>query len=454
MASRLLLVNGIIADPSPVSPRVLYDHALMIEGGRIARIAPSVEFNDLEVDYLDLSGRLILPGFINLHTHLYSTFARGLHTVQPAADFTGVLKNLWWKLDRALSVDASYYSAVPVLLEAIRCGTTTIVDHHASPHAVRGSLPALHRAMKDTGLRGCLCYEVSDRDGEKVAAEGIEENADFLASCRGQQDSLIAGLFGLHASFTLSDRTLERAAVAAKASNAGFHIHVAEAAADQDGTLKMTGKRVVERLHHKGILGERTIAAHAVHVDDAEMDLLASTGTVVAHNPQSNMNNAVGIADVERLRARGVAVGLGTDAMTHDMRQELRAGLWAQRLKQGSPSAGWAAMLAAQWETNPMMASRLFGTPVGTMAEGSAADLVALEYDPATPLTHDSLHGHLVFGIASATVDTTIVGGRVLMYRRKLELELDEAEVMAKAREAASGVWGRVANEELRTKNS
>jgi cytosine/adenosine deaminase-related metal-dependent hydrolase len=202
----------------------------------------------------------------------------------------------------------------------------------------------------------------------------------------------------------------------------------------------------VERLHHLGILGTHTIAAHAVHVNDAEMDLLASSGTVVAHNPQSNMNNAVGIADVERLRSRGVTVGLGTDAMTHDMRQELRAGLWAQRLKQGSPSAGWAALLAAQWEVNPVMASRLFGTPVGTMAEGAAADVIALEYDPATPLTNDSLHGHLVFGIASASVDTTIVGGRVLMYRRKLELELDEAEVMEEARACASLVWSKIKN--------
>ncbi len=442
MASRLLLVNGVIADPSPVSPRVLYDHALMIEGGRIARIAPTTEFTDLDVDYLDLSGRLILPGFINLHTHLYSTFARGLPAVQPAADFAGVLKNLWWKLDRSLTLDAVYYSAVPVLLEAIRSGTTTIIDHHASPHAVRGSLAALKRALADTGLRGCLCYEVSDRDGEAVAAEGIAENADFLASCRHQQDGLIAGLFGLHASFTLSERSLEQAVAAAQATNAGFHIHVAEAATDQEVTFNLTGERVVGRLHRLGILGGRTIAAHAVHVNDADMDLLASTGTVVAHNPQSNMNNAVGIADVERLRSRGVAVGLGTDAMTHDMRQELRAGLWAQRLKQQNPSAGWDALCAAQWDVNPAMASRVFGRPVGTMAEGAMADLIAIAYDPPTPLTNDSLHGHLVFGIGSAPVDTTIVDGRVLMYRGKLELELDEEEVMAKAREVASGVWG------------
>jgi putative selenium metabolism protein SsnA len=444
MPARLLLTNGVIADPSPVSPRVLYGHTLLIEDGKIARIAPAAELADVDADPLDLSGRIILPGFIDLHTHLYSTFARGLHTVQPAADFTGVLKNLWWKLDRALSLEACYYSAMPVLFEAIRCGTTTIIDHHASPHAVRGSLAALKRALTETGVRGCLCYEVSDRDGEAAAADGIAENAEFLSSCGS--DGMLAGLFGLHASFTLSDRTLARAVDAARTTNAGFHIHVAEAAADQDETLRLTGKRVVERLHATGILGEGTIAAHAVHVNDAEMDLLATTHTVVAHNPQSNMNNAVGIADVEKLRARGVAVGLGTDAMTHDMRQELRAGLWAQRLKQQNPSAGWNSMLAAQWSVNPLMASRLFGRPVGTMAEGAAADLIALTYDPATPLTNDSLHGHLVFGMASAPVDTTIVNGRVLMYRRELELELDEAAVMARARECAHAVWSKIKN--------
>jgi putative selenium metabolism protein SsnA len=446
MPPPLLLKHGIIADPSPSAPRVLYDHALLIEDGRIARIAPYREFDGSDVPSLDCSGRLILPGFINIHTHLYSTFARGLHTITPAADFTGVLKNLWWKLDRALTVDACYYSAIPVLLEAIRCGTTTIVDHHASPLAVRGSLDALQRALKDTGMRGCLCYEVSDRDGEKVAEEGIEENAGFLAACAKNDGGMLSGLFGLHASFTLSDKTLERAVTAARSSGAGFHTHVAEARADQETTHWLSGSRVVERLHRTGVLGERTIAAHAVHVNDAEMDLLASTGTVVAHNPQSNMNNAVGIADLEALRSHGVVVGLGTDAMTHDMRQELRAGLWAQRLKQESPSAGFTALTEALWQVNPMMAGRLFGAPVGTMAPGAAADLIALEYDPATPLTNDSLPGHLVFGITSAQVDTTIIGGRVVMHQRKLRLDLDEKEVMAKVRETASEVWGRLSN--------
>lgn len=441
--TQLLLTHCTIADPSPATPRVLEGHALLIEDGRIARIAPEAEFAGSAAPALDLSGMLLLPGFINLHTHLYSTFARGLHAVKPASDLVGVLKNLWWRLDRALTVDACYHSAMPVLLEAIRCGTTTIVDHHASPNAVRGSLAALRRALADTGVRGCLCYEVSDRDGATPVDEGIAENTEFLVAGRTNPDGMVAGLFGLHASFTLSDRTIERAVAAAQTAGAGFHVHVAEALADQNETQRTAGVRVVERLHKAGVLGERTIAAHAVFVNDAEMDLLASSGTTVAHNPQSNMNNAVGVADVERLRSRGAAVGLGTDAMTQDMRQELRAGIWAQRLRQKSPAAGFAALVDAQWRVNPVMAGRLFGLPVGVLAPGAAADLIAVAYDPATPLTAASLHGHLVHGIASVPVETTIIGGRVVMHRRALQLDIDEREVMAKAREAAKEVWER-----------
>ncbi len=441
MASPLLLINGIIVIPSPLAPRVLYDHSILCERGIITRIAPRHELDTVAAERIDLSSRIILPGFINLHTHLYSTFARGLSMAAPPKTFLQVLEQLWWRLDRSLTVEACYYSALPVLLEAIRSGTTTIVDHHASPRAIHTSLPTIARAVTETGLRACLCYEVSDRDGPEAARNGIAENVSFLSTCAGEPDSLLRGMFGLHASFTLSDRTLRDAVEAGRGANAGFHIHVAESAIDQEQTRERHGMSVVERLYRFGVLGERTIAAHGVHLDDAEMDSLASTGTVVAHNPQSNMNNAVGIADLQRLQKHNVQVGLGTDAMTNDMRQELRAGIWAQRLAQQAPSAGFAELTRALWSGNPQAASRLWGFPVGELSEGSAADLIALDYLPATPLSDASLSGHLVFGIGSARVDTTIVGGRVLMHGGRLLLDLDEEEIAVKARDIASAVW-------------
>jgi putative selenium metabolism protein SsnA len=442
MERPLLITNGTIAVPGPV-PRLLVDHELLIEHGVITRIAPRSTVDPVHVDTLDAHGLLVLPGFINLHAHLYGTFARGLTKSSPAQDFVGVLNNLWWRLDKALTLDDCYWSALPVLLEAIRRGTTTLFDHHASPRAVSGSLVSIARAVRQTGLRAALCYEVSDRDGETAALEGIQENVAFIASVAAGGEDHVKAMFGLHASFTLSEKTLASAVEAARDAGVGFHVHVAEAEADQEQTLRSTGMRVVKRFARSGVLGPTTIAAHCVHVNPEEMDLLASTGTVVAHNPQSNMNNAVGIADVAALRAHGVAVGLGTDAMTMDMREELRAGIWAQRLRSGDASAGFGDLVHALWTSNPAMISRIWGMPIGTLQEGSAADIILVEYRPPTPLTDESLPGHLVYGIAGAPVVTTIVGGRVLMLDGNLLLDLDEHEVAARAREAADRLWKR-----------
>ncbi|MCC6398899.1 MAG: putative aminohydrolase SsnA [Bacteroidetes bacterium] len=443
MVSPLLLTHGTICIPSPSAPRVLYDHAILLEHGIIKRIAPQSEFGRVPVETLDLSSRVILPGFINLHTHLYSTFARGLPGVKSSSTFPQILEHLWWRLDRSLSLEACYYSAMPALLEAIRSGTTTIVDHHASPCAIHDSLDVIARAVTESGLRACLCYEVSDRDGPEAAAEGIQENVSFLSICGSAPNPMLRALFGLHASFTLSEKTLEAAVRAGRGLRTGFHIHVAESETGQVETNRRHGMRVVKRLAQHGVLGKHTIAAHGVHLNDEELELLAGSGTIVAHNPQSNMNNAVGIADLKRMREHHVHIGLGTDAMTHDMRQELRAGIWAQRLGQRNASVGFDEMVHALWKGNPDAASRLWGFPVGELSVGSAADIIALEYAPATPLTDESLPGHLVFGLGSARVDTTIVGGRVLMHGGRLLLDLDEGEIAAKAREVAAQVWAR-----------
>jgi cytosine/adenosine deaminase-related metal-dependent hydrolase len=329
------------------------------------------------------------------------------------------------------------------LIAAIRSGTTTIIDHHSSPSAIRGSLEAIARAVALSGLRACLCYEVSDRDGEDKALEGIEENRDFLRRCKESSNDRLCGLFGLHASFTLSDRTLAAAGAAAEGAQSGVHIHAAESEADQRITEERHRLRVVERLHHFGLLGTGTIAAHAVHLSGSERALLASTGTLVVHNPQSNLNNAVGIADVGAYMKDGITIGLGTDAMTTDMREELRTGIWAQRFGRNNASAGFSALTSALWSGNPAIASRLWGTGIGTLREGSLADIAVIDYVPATPLTDASLLGHLVFGMMRGRVDTTIVGGEILMRNGTISLDIDEDAIMAHVRESARRVWSR-----------
>jgi putative selenium metabolism protein SsnA len=307
----LLIKNGTIITLGE-NNRVLYDHSVLCDGELIKAIAPSKTFDGSYDKIIDAEGKVVMPGFINVHMHFYSTMARGFGKVAPSKDFNEVLQNLWWKLDKKLTLEDSYYSALIPLIDAVRHGTTTFIDHHASPFAVRGSLGRIADAVREVGLRASLCYEVSDRDGQVIADDGLKENADFIAQCKKDGDNQINGLFGLHASFTIGDRTMEKAAALGKELGVGFHVHAAEAKSDQEHCKKQHKMRVIERFNKFGILGPKTITAHCVHVNEHEMELLAETDTVVAHNPQSNMNNAVGVADLISLKKHGVLVGLGT----------------------------------------------------------------------------------------------------------------------------------------------
>ncbi len=467
----LLIENGTVLTFGQ-TPKVLPNHSILIENGYITLIAPKHRLKPAASKRIDASGKVVAPGFINAHTHFYSTFARGLTKTRPADDFMGVLKNLWWRLDSALTTEDCYYSALIPLLESIRHGTTTLIDHHASPHAVRGSLTAIEKAVRETGLRACLCYELSDRDGARIAKEGLEENAAFIRRCQTNEPQRpkpdghtsppavqgsrfkvqgskfssppLSALFGLHAAFTLKDATLEKAAALGHELGAGFHIHVAEALSDQQYSQQKHHQRVVERLNKFGILGPRSIAAHCVHVNRREMGLLSETQTAVVHNAQSNLNNAVGVADIVSLTKQNVLVGLGTDAMTTNMLEELRVALWAQHLRAQNPSAAFSEAVTALFLNNPEIAGRAFNLPLGELREGCVGDVVLIDYDPPTPLDASNAFGHMVFGISQAPVDTTIVGGRVLMHNKRLTLDLDEPRINARARELATKLWRRL----------
>jgi putative selenium metabolism protein SsnA len=442
MPGPLLIENGTVLSTGG-KPFVRRDCSVLIENGLITRVAPKNKMGRFTGRRLDAAGKVVMPGLINAHTHFYSTFARGLTRAKPARDFTGVLKNLWWRLDSALTTEDCYHSALIALLDAIRHGTTTIIDHHASPRAVAGSLAAIERAVQETGLRACLCYEVSDRDGARITKEGLDENVRFIRRCQQREENHLTALFGLHASFTLSNASLEKAAHLGHELRTGFHIHVAEAASDQAAARRASGMRVVERLNRFGILGRGSIAAHCVHVNRKELDLLAETETPVVHNPQSNMNNAVGVADLIAMNRRNVLVGLGADAMTANMLEELRVALWGQHLSAENPSAGFSEVVNALFVNNPKIAGRIFGLRFGEIREGCAGDVVIFDYIPPTPLDGTNLFGHLVFGLSQSAVDSTIVGGKVLMTNKKLQLNLDEERVNARARELAKNLWKR-----------
>lgn len=428
--------------------QVFDDYAVAIEGGVIRELGRSADLLATypELERFDAGGQYVMPGNICAHTHFYGAFARGMAIPGRAPDyFPNILRKLWWPLDKSLDEEGIRYSALACLIDAIRHGTTTLIDHHASPSTIPGSLDIIAEAVEQAGVRACLCYEVTDRGGEGRAKAGIAENVRFIKRCRegGVAGGRVAGTFGLHASLTLSDETLDACRAAAPAGT-GFHIHVAEHEADQYDSLEKSGLRVVERLDRHGILGENTIAVHCVHVDAHEIELLAENHTWVTHQPRSNMNNGVGLPPVESMMNAGVRVCLGNDGFLNAMWEEWKTAYLAHKLWWRDPRRmPGDVVIEMAVRNNAKLASAFFpGDPIGSLRPGACADLILVDYRPTTPLTRENLPWHVLFGFHESMVTSTIVGGEVLMWGREL-VTLDEERISARAREAASRTWNR-----------
>ncbi|MEF3280815.1 MAG: putative aminohydrolase SsnA [Elusimicrobiota bacterium] len=438
--SKSLLIKNAVVFTGPLSLKLLKGYNIYIKDGIICDIFKTSNLKNIKAErVIDAKGGLVMPGFINVHMHFYSTFARGLSKIKPSKNFVEVLKNLWWKLDKKLGYEAIYYSALSSAISAIRKGTTTFIDHHASPFSITGSLFEIEKAIKKAGLRASLCYEVSDRDGEKKAEEGLKENYEFIKYVRKNGGNKIKALFGLHASFTLSNKTLEIASDLGNSLDAGFHVHCAEADSDEKDCVKKHKMRVVERFDKFKILGPKTILAHCVHINEDEIELIRKSATVVAINPQSNANNAVGISDIIGFARKAILYGLGTDAMTVNMLEELRFALWLCHLKNSNPSVGFNEV-SALIANNVKIALRHF-EKIGEIQKGYYADMVIFNYFPPTPFETTNFYGHLIFGISAIEPSCVIVDGNVLMEDKKLNLDIDEREISRKSIEISKKIW-------------
>jgi putative selenium metabolism protein SsnA len=374
----------------------------------------------------DCSGTLVLPGNVCAHHHLYSALARGMpYRLEPPHDFLEILQRVWWRLDRALDERSIRASALRGGLDALLAGTTTIVDHHASPNAVDGSLDVVAGALDELGARSVLCYEVTDRDGRPRAVAGLGENARYLRSAAG----LSRGMVGAHASFTLGDETLAACVDQARASGAGIHVHVAEDGVD---------RRAVERLHEAGVLDHKALLAHCVHVGVAEIDAVEASGATVVCNPRSNMNNGVGRSPFNHRQGR---VALGTDGIDGNLFVEAQAGFFRTREEDLEAPYDWPLRRLAE---GARFAGRCHGEPLlGTLQPGAPADVTVLDVDPPTPIDSGNLAGHLLFGLAGTRVRDVVVAGRVVVADRRSTM-VDEAEIAAESRAETERLWRRL----------
>ncbi|PKO11112.1 MAG: hydrolase [Chloroflexi bacterium HGW-Chloroflexi-2] len=430
---------------------IIENKSILIQGDVIKKIdtADNLLQENPGEEILDAKNQYIMPGLICAHTHFYGAYSRGLAIPgDPPAAFPEILSNLWWALDKALDEESVASSAWVCIIDAIKHGNTSLFDHHASPNAIANSLDLIADVVDQSGIRASLCYEVTDRDGEQKAREGINENVRFITRIKNGNNlnGRLAATFGLHASLTLSEKTLELSQSLAP-SGCGFHIHVAEHPVDEYDSIKKSGLRVVDRLLKHNILNERSIVAHAVHVDAKEVNILAETKTWVTHQPRSNMNNAVGIGNIESMMRAGVKVCLGNDGFSNTMWDEWKTAYLVHKLVNLDPRkmGGYDVIEMAIYQ-NSALASQQFNLPIGSIVPGAQADIIFVDYLPFTDINPGNLPWHILFGMQHSMVTMTMVAGKILMKDKEL-VNIDERKIYSDAYQLHKGVWDRYKNQ-------
>lgn len=430
------LTNCILIDLDP--PKAAAG-TLRIEDGVIAAVGPDVRRAPGD-EVHDCGGAVVLPGLVNGHTHLYSALACGMPPPdEPPANFRQILEHVWWKLDLALNERAVEASAMVGALEALHCGTTTVIDHHASPNCIPGSLGILERALERVGLRGLLCYEVTDRNGPQGRDAGLAENERYADRYLREPNGRFAGMIGAHALFTLEDDTLDALGDLCRDLEVGLHVHLAEDACDEEACTSAHQMFLLDRLRSHKLLQPENIFAHGTHLSDDDVQALARVGCTVAHNPRSNMNNAVGYSHIRRM-CGVLPVVLGTDGIGSDMLAEARTAFF-KGADEGPalPPNAVLAMLAR----SAQRASESLGVSLGRLEPGYAADVVVTDYVPATPIHDDNVGGHLLFGLEARHVKDVMIGGQWRLRDRRV-VGLEEAAERRSAARIAADLWRRM----------
>jgi putative selenium metabolism protein SsnA len=387
-------------------------------------------------EVIDLSGKYILPGFVNSHTHLYSALSRGMPSPKiTPRNFIEILQKVWWKLDEALDDESIYYSALVGAIEAVKFGTTTLIDHHASPNHIRGSLDLIKDGISKVGLRGVLCYETTDRGGMKKRDFGLEENERFVIE--NANNARFRGTIGSHASFTLCNDSLRKIGELSSMYDCGVHIHVAEDKADILDSMENYNTDIISRLAELGILRKKSIFVHGVHLNQKQFARVEKAGAWMVHNPRSNMNNAV---DYAPLNWYGEHSALGTDGFPADMFDEAKFGYFRNA---ESDHRVEFSRLPVMLSNGQKLISQFFGRSLGTLANNSPADIVVLDYKLPTPLTSQNILGHFLFGMNSTMIQHVMVDGNWIVWNKQL-MGIDEEAVMSKAQKVAAKLWKKM----------
>ncbi len=391
---------------------------------------------------IDASNCVVIPGLVTAHTHLYGILLRGANlSIEPPIDFAQILQRVWWPVDAALTLKDANASALSASADMLRNGSTFFADTYSGPNSIEGSLDTIAEATRKVGIRAMLAFELTERNEAGEANRGLKENIRFANKCK--KDPLTSAMMSVHASFTVGDEIVIKAVATAKGLNMPITVHTSEGLVDLYHNLEKYGERTVERLDRVGLLGPRTVLAHCVHVDEHELDLIAASGSSVAHNPMSNMLNGVGTAPVPKMLERGIPVGLGNDGWIYDPFENMRCALTVHRLATGNPSIIGAEEILRM---ATLEGATCYGLEheIGSIESDKLADIVLLDTTRVpTPLTSDSVVGHLVNTFSGRDVKSVFVHGEKVVDDGRL-VKISDEEVSKKSSESAKRLWSKL----------
>ena len=421
----------------------IYDYQNYIESGyivfdsKIIEVGNMSDFENKGYEVIDGHGQLVLPNFVCSHAHIYSIFARGLALPFNPKNFQEILDQMWWKIDAKIDNQITYYSGICAGQEFVKNGVTTVIDHHASGTEIIGSLSELKEALNDVcGIRSVLCFETSDR---YPVADCIKENMEFLTK---NKTSMCAGLFGMHASMSLSDETLSK--IQNELGNAPIHIHVAESDMDEADSQAKYGKSIIERLDEHKLINESSLIVHGVHITDPELDIIAKRGAYMVVNTTSNMNNAVGIPDVVNYKKHGIKVMVGNDGLSSSMATEYLNVLYTGHLKNKTPTAVGLGDVLEMINNSYDYVSKLMGIKLGKIAKDYEADFLTIPYTPFTPMNSSNAFGHIFYGLYPNFVPKDVYRGGLCLVKNGKLLNSKVEYDLVKANKVSEELWNRL----------
>lgn len=421
----ILIKNALI-----LSPNTNFEtkQSILIKDNLIAEISPEIDESNPD-KIIDATGKILLPGLINTHTHLSMTLFRGL-----ADDLSldSWLNDHIWPMEANLNGDYCHIGALLGAIELIKSGTTTFSDMYFYMEDVA-------RAVDMAGIRAVLSYGMIDFGDEEKRKNEINENLALFNACDGMSNGRIKVFLGPHSPYTASEELLIQVRELANEYNMGIHIHVSETQKEIEDVSAEKGLRPFEYLDKIGFLGPDVVAAHSVWLSDDEIEIIKKNNVKISHNPCSNMKLASGIAPVSKLIENDICVSIGTDGASSnnnlDLIEELKTASLLQKVSTLDPKVLTSDEALAMGTIKGAEALGL-ESEIGSIEVGKKADIILIDTNSANMVPDSSsLSSNIIYSANGSNVDTTICDGKILMENKKLTV-LDEDEIYQKARQA------------------